>query len=117
MFKYLNDAVIAFGSHLFVNAKSLYRGITETTRPREVTGEYIGKGEVNHSRRAFFNKGALTTAMVVCFVMLPSVSFAAVDVAITTAISDALADVGTVASAVFAVLVAAAAFRWLRRAL
>lgn len=49
--------------------------------------------------------------------MLPSVSFAAVDVAITTAISDALADVGTVGSAVFAVLVAAAAFRWLRRAL
>ncbi|GJL73523.1 MAG: hypothetical protein NMNS01_27220 [Nitrosomonas sp.] len=44
-------------------------------------------------------------------------SHAAVDAAITTAITTAGTDVGTVGGAVFAVLVAAAAFKWLRRAL
>ncbi len=42
---------------------------------------------------------------------------AAVDAAITTAITTAGTDVGTVGGAVFAVLVAAAAFKWLRKAL
>lgn len=51
------------------------------------------------------------------FLMVPSIAMAAVDAAILTAITDAGTDIGTVGGAVFAVLVAAAAFKWLRRAL
>lgn len=112
MFKKAKDAVIALGC----KAKNLYRQFIQTINPPVVSGEFIGKGAVvNQSRRAFFRKSAFATVATTCLIMLPSICFAAVDVAITTAISDALADVATVGSAVFGVLVAAAAFRWLRR--
>ena len=48
--------------------------------------------------------------------MLSLPAFAAVDAAVTTALSTALTDVGTVGSAVFVVIIAAAAFKLLRRA-
>jgi len=44
-------------------------------------------------------------------------SFAAVDASVTTALGTAQTDTGTVGSAVFAVLIAAAAFKYMRRAL
>lgn len=44
-------------------------------------------------------------------------AMAAVDVSVTTALSDAATDVGTIGSAVLVALVAAAAFKYVRRAL
>ncbi|MBK8605025.1 MAG: hypothetical protein IPN87_18870 [Saprospiraceae bacterium] len=49
--------------------------------------------------------------------LIPSIASAAVDAAVTTALSTALTDVGTVGSAVFVVIVAAVAFKLLRRVL
>lgn len=50
-------------------------------------------------------------------ISMVSVSHAAVDAAVTTALSTALTDVGTVGSAVFIAIIAAYAFKILRRAL
>lgn len=44
-------------------------------------------------------------------------SFAAVSTEVTTALGDAKADVGTVGAAAFVVILAAVAFKYLRRAL
>lgn len=44
-------------------------------------------------------------------------SFAAVDAGVTTALTTAATDAGTVGTAVFTVLVAAMAFKYMRRAL
>lgn len=44
-------------------------------------------------------------------------SFAAVDPAVTTALTTAQTDVGTIGGAVFAVIIAAMAFKYMRRAL
>ena len=44
-------------------------------------------------------------------------AFAAVDAGVTTALSDAKADGGTVGAAVLVVIVAIAAFKYIRRAL
>ncbi len=112
MFKKVKDAVIALGSRVASKAKSLYREFIQTFNPKVVTGEYIGKGELtNQSRRAFFGKSALFTALVICFVILPTVSHAAV----TTAITDAVADVGTIGAAILGVIVVIASFAWMRR--
>lgn len=116
MLKQLKDAVIALGSQVVSKAKSLYRGLIQTFYPKVVTGEYIGKGELtNQSRRAFFGKSALFTALVICFVILPTVSHAAVPAAVTTAITDAVADVGTIGAAILGVIVVIASFAWMRR--
>ena len=50
-------------------------------------------------------------------ISMVSVSHAAVDAAVTTALATALTDVGTVGSAVFIAIIAAYAFKILRRAL
>ncbi len=44
-------------------------------------------------------------------------AFAAVDVAVTTALADAKTDIGVVGGAVLVALVAVAAFRYIKRAL
>lgn len=117
MFQKVKDAVIALGSRVASKAKSLYREFIQTFNPKVVTGEYIGKGELtNQSRRAFFGKSALFTALVVCFVALPSVSFAAVPAEVTTAITGAVADVATVGAAVLGVIIGIYVFKWIRRA-
>lgn len=56
-----------------------------------------------------------TTAKVAAFFLgTSSVAFAAVPASVTTGISDAVADVGTVGSAILAVVIAIAAFMWIR---
>jgi len=44
-----------------------------------------------------------------------SAVFAAVPASVTTGISDALADVGTIGAAILGVVIAIVAFNWLRR--
>jgi hypothetical protein len=48
---------------------------------------------------------------------ISAVSFAAVDVGVTTALTDAKTDVATIGGLVLIVLVAAAAFKYMRRAM
>ncbi len=49
------------------------------------------------------------------FLGFTSVSYAAVPASVTTGISDALADVGTIGAAILGVVIAIVAFGWLRR--
>lgn len=62
-----------------------------------------------------FTPSKVAVGSVLAIVSVPA--FSAVDAAITTALTTAATDVGTVGAAVFAVLVAAAAFRYLKRVL
>lgn len=61
------------------------------------------------------NLGKASAAATALFVS--SGAFAAVDTTVTTALSDAKADVGTVGAAAFLVILAAVGFKYLRRAL
>lgn len=97
------DAVMAVGCKI----KSIFSPA--------IKGEYLGKGGVNLSRRSFFSSGSLAVAMTVCFVMLPAVGFAAVPAAVTTGITDAVADVTTIGAAILGVVIVIAAFAWMRR--
>lgn len=54
-------------------------------------------------------------AVLASFFGLTSVSYAAVPASVTTGISDALADVGTIGAAILGVVIAIVAFNWLRR--
>lgn len=54
-------------------------------------------------------------AALVTFLGFTSVSYAAVPASVTTGISDALADVGTIGAAILGVVIAIVAFNWLRR--
>ncbi len=62
----------------------------------------------------FLQKGGLVIASLVGFM---SVSHAAVDAAVTTALTDAKTDSVEVAGAVLIILVAIAAFRYIRKTL
>jgi|CXWL01.1.fsa_nt_gi hypothetical protein len=64
-----------------------------------------------------FNKKHAVMAVGTVLFLCSVSAFAAIDAAVTTAISTALADVIVVGGAVFGVLVAATTFKWLRRAL
>lgn len=70
---------------------------------------------VQSLRLSFFSKRGLVSLMAVSFVMLPAVSFAAVPVEVTTAITDAVADVSTIGAAILGVIVVIASFMWMRR--
>ncbi len=60
-----------------------------------------------------FLKKSLTA--LASFFGFTSVSYAAVPASVTTGISDALADVGTIGAAILGVVIAIVAFNWLRR--
>lgn len=54
-------------------------------------------------------------ALLASLTAVPAVSFAAVPADVTTAITDAVTDVGVIGAAILGVVVAIAAFMWLRR--
>lgn len=84
---------------MFKKSVDVVTTIGNSIKEIAIEGEYLGKGGV-----------------VIGGTMLSLPAFAAVDAAVTTALSTALTDVGTVGSAVFVVIIAAAAFKLLRRA-
>lgn len=84
---------------MFKKTLDVVKTIGNSIKEAAIEGEYLGKGGV-----------------VIGGTMLSLPAFAAVDAAVTTALSTALTDVGTVGSAVFVVIIAAAAFKLLRRA-
>lgn len=75
----------------------------------------IGVLKMSKNTNAVKRRNQIAVGSGLTLVSLPA--FSAVDVAVTTALTTAATDVGTVGAAVFAVLVAAAAFRYLKRVL
>ncbi len=97
------DAVTAVGR----NIKSFFSPAIE--------GEYLGKGDI--VRRSFNPRGSLAVALTFGFLMLPTISFAAVPADVTTAITGAATDVATVGAAVIVVMVGIKVWKWIQRAL
>lgn len=60
-----------------------------------------------------FNKYAL--ALVGAAALTPFAAFAAVPASVTTGITDAVTDVGTIGAAIMGVVIVIAAFSWMRR--
>ena len=111
----LKDVVTTVGTSIKNAAVTTFNYVKGLFTQPAIEGEYIAKGAVDLSRRAFFTKSAVSTALVACLFILPSIAFAAVPASVTTAITDAVADVSTIGAAILGVIVVIASFMWMRR--
>lgn len=85
---------------MFKKSMDVVTTIGNSIKEKAIEGEYLGKG-----------------GLVVAGTLFSVPAFAAVDAAVTTALTTAVTDIGTVGSAVFIAIIAAYAFKLLRRVL
>lgn len=87
---------------MFKKTKDVVTTVGSQIKERVIEGEYLGKGGVTVAAGAgsFFLSGN---------------ALAAVPASVTTAITDAVADVGTIGAAILGVIIVIAAFNWMRK--